>query len=389
MADISTTYLGLKLESPLIAASSGITGTVERMKRAQEQGIGAVVVKSMFENSISRESPTPRFKIINRNLKSQRSFVFYSYEQASEFDIDRYAEEIYRAKKELSIPVIPSINCITDDGWKEYAKKMEEAGADALELNVSCPHGSIIFTGKDNVADEMVRITRMVRQTVQIPITVKMSAQLTAPLIVAKGLQDAGTDGVVMFNRLVGLDIDIDEEKPILHGGYAGHGGPWAIHYPLRWISEASPVLNIDICGTSGVANYADVVKYILAGAKAVEFCTAIFLEGYVIIKEFNKGLGEWMDKKGYKSIEDFRGKVSGKAILGTNEIDRRHGKVALIDEQKCIACGKCEKVCLYDSVVPSGGKFKIKDTCDGCGMCVQVCPVKAIEMVKYSNDFT
>jgi len=337
MADLITNYVGLKLRSPLIAGSAGITETVERMKKAEEEGAGAVVMKSIFEEEVSRVSPTPRFKLIHRLAGDREAFSFYSYEQASEWGLKRYAEEVSRAKKELKIPVIPSINCITEKGWLSYAKRMEEAGADALELNFSCPHGSITFRG-GKVEDEIIRMAKIIKNNVSLPLIAKLSPQLTSPLKIVKEIESLGINGVTIFNRITGIDINVNEEKPIMHEGYAGYGGPWAIHYSLRWISQIFPETKININGSGGVFSAEDVIKYLLAGATTVQIVTAIFLNGYGIIREINEGLKEYMKKKGYERIEDFRGKVIPK-IKGTYEIKRTHYLKAKINDNLIPPC--------------------------------------------------
>jgi len=337
MADLTTNYVGLKLRSPLIAGSAGITETVERMKKAEDNGAGAVVMKSIFEEEVSHTSPTPRFKLIRHLAGNRETFSFYSYEQASEWGLERYAEEVSQAKKELKIPIIPSINCITEKGWVSYTKRMEEAGADALELNFSCPHGSITFRG-GKIEDEILRMAKRVRDSVSLPLIVKLSPQLTSPLKMVKEIESFGINGVTIFNRLTGINIDVNEEKPIMHEGYAGHGGPWAIHYPLRWISQIFPETKIDISGSGGVFLAEDAIKYLLAGATTVQMVTAIFLNGYGIIREINEGLKEYMEKKGYKRIEDFRGKVVSK-IKGTYQIKRTHYLKAEIDDNLIPPC--------------------------------------------------
>ena len=337
MVDLMTNYVGLKLRSPLIAGSAGITETVERMKKAEEEGAGAVIMKSVFEEKVSHISPTPRFKLIHYSARNRESFSFYSYEQASEWGLRRYAEEVSQAKKKLKIPVIPSINCITEEGWVSYAKMMEKAGADALELNFSCPHGSITFRG-GNVEDEIIRVAKMVRNGVSLPLVAKLSPQLTSPLKVVKKIESLGINGITIFNRLTGIDININEEKPIMHEGYAGHGGPWAIHYPLRWISQISPETKIDISGSGGVFSSNDVIKYLLAGATTVQIVTAIFLNGYGVIREINEGLKEYMKKKEYERVEDFRGKVVPK-IKGTYQIKRTHYLKAKINDNLIPPC--------------------------------------------------
>ena len=382
MPSLETTYVGLKLRSPVIVASSGASEKLEHMRMAEDQGAGAVVMKSLFEKEVTRVAPTPRFAVLRHDLKNNKTFTFYSYEQASVWGPERYAQEVAAARENLSIPVIASINCHTDNGWARYARMMEEAGAPAIELNLSCPHSSIAFSGGD-VVKNMLGAIEIVRAEVRIPIFAKLSGQLTTPVSVVMEVERLGADGVVMFNRFAGLDIDIEREQPIMHGGYAGHGGPWAMLYPLRWVSEISPQTRLPISATSGVAAADDVVKYLLAGANNVQVCTAIYLSGFKILRTLNDGLLEWMRRKGYDSIDDFRGKVSGAAILGTEEIRREHHMIAQVDAERCVGCGMCSRVCLYSAPQITDGKAVMTDSCDGCGLCVYVCPKSAIAMME------
>ncbi len=342
MADLTTKFAKMTLKSPIIIASAGITETVERMEKCQQYGASAVVMKSYFEEEISRRSPTPRFKIIKHDLGRNKTWTLFSYEQASEWDIYRYAQEVTKAKSKLDIKIIPSINCTTDQGWIESAKILESAGADAIELNTSCPHGSITFRGKA-VEETIFNSVRLVRNAVSIPIIAKISPMLTSPIGVVKELENIGVDAVTIFNRMTALEIDIEEEKPIMHGGYAGHGGPWAIQYPLRWISEIRPKSNVDISGSGGVCDWRDVVKYILAGANTVQVCTAVIINGYEIIADLHKGLSEYMDRKGYKVIDDFRGKIATR-VLGTYDINRRKKAIAHINYEDHVA--PCMSAC-------------------------------------------
>jgi len=322
VADLRTTYVGLELDCPIIVASAGITETVERMRRCQDNGAAAVVMKSWFEEEISRHSPTPRFAVLRHDLGPEKTFTFLSYEQASEWDLERYAQEVADAKAQLAIKIIPSINCITDEGWESAARAVEAAGADAIELNTSCPHGSITFRG-GAVEETIFHTVELVRKAVKLPVIAKISPMLTSPIGVAKRLEEIGADAVTVFNRMTALEIDVQEERPILHGGYAGHGGPWAIQYPLRWISAMRPALHIDIAGSGGVATSDDVVKYLLVGATVVQTCTAVAMNGYGVLRELRDGLERWMNERGYKALDDFRGKVNA-LILGTQQVDRR-----------------------------------------------------------------
>ena len=342
MADLTTKYVGLTLKSPIVVASAGITETVERMKKCQDNGAGALVMKSYFEEEISRISPTPRFKVLRHDMGKNKTFSLFSYEQASTWDVHRYAQEVTNAKSQLDIKIIPSINCITDEGWVESAKIMEKAGADALELNTSCPHGSITFRG-GAVEDTIFNTVRLVREAVSLPIVAKISPMVTSPIGLAKGLEEIGVQGVTIFNRMTGLEIDIEEEAPIMHGGYAGHGGPWAVQYPLRWISQIRPEIKINIAGSGGVSSWQDVVKFILVGANVVQTCTAVVMNGYEVIGELLAGLEEYMDRKGYETLDDFRGRVSNR-ILGTHEIDRTFKYRAKISYDDHIA--PCTSAC-------------------------------------------
>jgi dihydroorotate dehydrogenase (fumarate) len=342
VANLTTKFIGLTLKSPIVIASAGITETVERMEKCQQYGAGAIIMKSYFEEVISRRSPTPRFKIIKHNLGRDKTFTLFSYEQASEWDIHRYAQEVSLAKSRLDIKIIPSINCTTDQGWVESAKILESSGADAIELNTSCPHGSITFRGKA-VEESIFNSVRLVREAVSTPIIAKISPMLTSPIGVVKELENIGADAVTIFNRMTALEIDIEQEIPVMHGGYAGHGGPWAIQYPLRWISEIRPNVKIGIAGSGGVSNWQDVVKYVLAGANVVQVCTAVIINGYEIVEDLLNGLEGYMDRKGYETVDDFRGKVSTR-ILGTRDIDRRRKAIAHIDYENHVA--PCVSAC-------------------------------------------
>lgn len=384
--DLSCEYVGLKLKNPIVVASSGLTENLKNMKKAEEHGAACVVVKSLFEEEVCRISPTPRFEIIERRMGKLRSHTFYSFEQASGFDEHEYFEEVRKAVNILSIPVIPSINCISDEGWKKYSKMAEEAGAPALELNVSCPHGSISFRGGD-VEEKILNVARLVRDTIKIPIIVKLPMQLSSPISMALMLERIGVNGVVMFNRLTGLDIDIESERPIMHGGYAGHGGPWSFNAVLRWVAASSPHLNISIAASGGVGSGIDVAKFIYAGADVVEVCSLIYLMGYEAIGMILKELQQFMEQKSYKSLHEFRGKVSGPKILNNEQIDRRHIYVAKIDPKLCSVCDICRKVCIYDAPYRSESTYVISDACDGCGLCVKLCPTKAIDLVPRGKE--
>jgi len=338
MADLSVEFAGLCLKNPIIVSSAGITENVEKMRLCQEHGAAAVVIKSYFEEEVCRTNPSPRYTVIRRDMEDQRAFGFFSYEQASKWPIERYAEEVARAVAELDIAIIPSINCITEAGWVEAARAVAGAGAHAIELNTSCPHGSITFRGGE-VEGTIAATARSVRRAVpHTPLIAKISPMLTSPLAVVKALREEGIDAFTIFNRMTALDIDLDSESPIMHGGYAGYGGPWALQYALRWISEIARALPVQIAGSGGVTSGGDAAKYILAGAQAVQVCSAVALNGYEVIGRIVDGLNAWMDSKGHADLAAVRG-AAARRIVGTREVDRTKKFNAFIHRELRAPC--------------------------------------------------
>ncbi|MFW5897200.1 MAG: 4Fe-4S binding protein, partial [Bacillota bacterium] len=219
---------------------------------------------------------------------------------------------------------------------------------------------------------------------VSIPVIAKMPSQLTNPYTTALNLEQNGADAVIMFNRLVGLDIDTRSCAPVMHGGFAGHGGPYAIYYRLRWIAQTYPEISIPICGTGGVSTGEDVAKYILSGATAIQLATAAIVEGYAAFGRIVDEFAAWMERGSHADIESVRG-LATQGILGIEEIDRSQTVRAAIRREKCTACGLCFRVCIYDAVSELAGDplpaYRIGERCVGCGLCEQLCPYDAITM--------
>jgi dihydroorotate dehydrogenase (fumarate) len=228
---------------------------------------------------------------------------------------------------------------------------------------------------------ELVEAMTAVGTTVHIPVIPKLLPQSTNPLHTALDLESQGADGVVMFNRFAGLDIDLEAQRPIMHGGAAGHGGPWSIYYCLGWIAGAFPHLHIPISGSGGVWEGDDIVKYLLAGATSVQVCSAVCLQGYDIVPRLLRRLQDWMGSKGYSSPEEFRG-LAARRVQGLAEVDRRRLLSAQVDPETCIGCGLCSRVCIYSAVETVPDVVILPHRCVGCGLCSEVCPADAIAMV-------
>lgn len=377
--DLSVEYCGLKLENPLVVAPAGITETVDRIKRCEDAGAGAVVMKSYFELPEARNFPTPAFKILRRSLTGDTTSTFYSYEQASHFDIERYGQELSQAADACDIPIMGSIMCVSEGGWQQALETCQQAGASAIEINTSCPHGPYALGG-GGVVEAVEQVIRLGRSLTNLPLIAKISPQLTDPISAAAALEKAGATAVVMFNRFTGLDIDLDRLAPIMHGGYAGHGGAWMLHYTLRWLSATYPALSIPIAASGGVTNGEDIAKLIAAGATVTQTCTAVVTQGYAVIDEMLGDLHRLMEIHGWDSLAELRGVVCDRIVDGA-DVDRRRRRIASIDEEACIGCGKCHEICIYGAIDPSETYSVLTDACSGCGLCAELCPVGCIRM--------
>jgi dihydroorotate dehydrogenase subfamily 1 len=393
--DLSVKYVGLELRNPILAASATPTWSLKSIKKCVENGAAGVVLKTLVSEAgaITRKWPCPRFTLLDVKKKEglPTSFVLYSIEQSCHFTPSEYREFVKKVKQEVDVPVIGSIMGKPFETWAELAKVVEEGGADAVELNMACPHLSeaVRGMGTEVGADPKIasEVTKLVKENVGIPVIPKLTLLAGNRLPeVAKGVEKAGADAVTMLNRLVGLEIDVRTAKPIMHQSYAGFGGPWARIYTQYWISKVAPQIKIPISATSGVWTWEDVVKYIMVGATTVQTCTAVLIKGYSAFKEFVTGLENFMKEHGYDTIKEMKG-IALKNITPLDQIDRDTLRKSYVIEENCTGCGLCVRVCKYDAVKMVNRKAKIDaDACDGCGLCTQICPADAIFMKKYSG---
>ncbi|NLC48930.1 MAG: dihydroorotate dehydrogenase-like protein [Bacteroidales bacterium] len=301
MINLSTEYAGLKLRNPLIAASSGLTNSIKKIKQLEKAGVGAIVLKSLFEEQIDSHSE-------KLNLTSD-------YPEASDYinayvemnHVEKYLDLIRDAKSACNIPIIASINCYKVARWIDFAKSIEEAGADALELNIF-----LINTGEfgDRYLEESyIKIVREVKKEISIPIIIKMARTVSnLPGLVEK-LEALGVSAVVLFNRFYQLDIDINAME-ITSGPVFSH--PEDFSETLRWTAITSGyVPDINIACSYGVHKWEDNIKGLLAGATAMQLCSVLYEKGLEIVPEMITCLEEWMSQNNYKSIDEFRGKLS------------------------------------------------------------------------------
>ncbi|MGD9496400.1 MAG: FAD-dependent oxidoreductase, partial [Armatimonadota bacterium] len=337
MPSLTTSFVGLNMPSPLIAGSAAITQSLDLMKRAEDAGAGAVIMKGFSDIVAMRVSPAPRYRIIEHEMADRDAFTFYSYEQASSRDAHEYAEELARAREALSIPVIANVDCQSLESWLENTAIIAQAGPSAMELNVSCPHGSIAFSGQD-VERRILEVVAGVRAQVSLPLIIKLTPQLTAPPSFVAACQEIGVEAVTLFNRFTGLEVDVETGRPVMHGGYAGHGGPWARNFVLRWVNTIAPQTALQISASGGVSEPEHALAYIMAGAQTVQICTGIYLEGYEILTRLNAQLLEYMQRRGIESLDEIRGELNDR-IVPLEEVDRRHLVVAQIQPRGTPPC--------------------------------------------------
>jgi dihydroorotate dehydrogenase (fumarate) len=304
--DLSVSYLGLKLRNPLLVAASSLTGTPAKLKRCEEAGAGAVVLKSLFEEQIEVQTA----QLEREGDYAHPEAADYLRQIGLRLNQDQYLKLVSEAKASLSIPVIASLNCVSPRGWTGYAAKLAGAGADAIELNIALlasdfEHGAV------DIEATYLKIVQSICAQVKLPVAVKLGPYFTSLPQTALALRRAGASALVLFNRFYQLDFDI--EKLALTPGY--HlSSPDEIHQSLRWIALLSAELGCDLCASTGVHDGAGVVKQLLAGAKAVQLCSALFLKGMGRLGECLKELEGWMKRHRFERIEDFRGKMCQEA---------------------------------------------------------------------------
>lgn len=307
MADISTKYMGLKLRNPIIAGSSGMTDNIESLVSLEKAGVGAVVLKSLFEEEILQELQSNLNKMTSDLFLYPETVDYYEYLDTPHESPEQYLQLIKDAKHSLSIPVIASINCISAGQWTYFPKRIEASGADALELNLFVLPSDLKRSSTEN-EQVYFEIIREVRKQVKIPIAIKLSYYFSNLALMLKELSETGIQGLVLFNRFYSPDIDIDSLE--VTSGYV-LSSPSDIANSLRWIAIMSQRVSCDLAASTGVHNGKAAIKQLLAGAHAVQVASALYKSGPSVIEEMITELKSWMRYHKFKKIDDFRGKLS------------------------------------------------------------------------------
>ncbi len=305
MSDLSTTYLGIPLKNPLVVGASNLVTDISNLIKLEEEGAAAIVYKSLFEEQIQLESYAME--------EEQNLYEDWDAEHASIFPMLGHAgpmEHLHKlkiVKDTLQIPVIGSLNCVNEATWVEYAVKMAETGVDALELNF---YANVIDPEKseEDIIDEQLRVLKAVKEAVEIPISVKLSPFYTNAFRVVKKMEASGADGFVLFNRLFQPDIDLEKEE---HHYPYNFSSAVDSRIALRYAGLLHKQIHGTIVSNTGILNGSDALKMIMAGADATQIVSAIYKRGTSHVGKMLRDMEEWMDIHGYKTLDEFKGKLA------------------------------------------------------------------------------
>jgi dihydroorotate dehydrogenase (fumarate) len=324
--DLTTTYLGLNLKNPIVPSAGPLSHTVDSMKRLEDAGASAIVMYSLFEEQIVHDAAELNY-FLTQGTESFAEALTY-FPEADDYNLgpEEYVEHIHRAKGTLGIPVIGSLNGVSAGGWVKFARKIEEAGADAIELNVYYIPTDPALTGTA-VEERYIDVLREVKSTVKIPVAIKLSPFFSSMANMARRLDDAGANGLVLFNRFYQPDFDLEvlEVTPnvIL-------STPQAMRLPLRWVAILHGQVKASIAATSGIHTTQDVLKMLMAGADVTMMCSALLKHGAGRIGEVLTELTRWMEEHEYESVRQMKGSMSQKSVADPAAFERANYMKAL-----------------------------------------------------------
>lgn len=326
MIDLTTQYLGFTLRTPLVASASPLSYEVDDIKRMEDSGISAVVLYSLFEEQLEEESHDLHH-YLTHGTESYAEALSY-FPEPNEFDIgpEAYLDHIRKIKQSVDIPIVASLNGYTHGGWTQFAKLMEEAGADAIELNIyDVPTDADLSS--EAMEKDYLKTLEGVKQSVSVPVSLKLSPYFNNLSHVAKKFDDIGIDALVLFNRFFQPDFDLDhlEVKP-----HMLLSTQHDMRLPLRWIALLYGNIQCDLAGTSGIHTSTDVLKMMMAGANIAMLCSVLIRDGIQQIEVIEKGIIHWMEEHEYESIKQMQGSMSRMKCHTPNEFERAQYRKAL-----------------------------------------------------------
>jgi dihydroorotate dehydrogenase (fumarate) len=326
--DLRTTYLGLDLDNPIVPSASTLSSRIDTLKRLQDSGAGAVVMQSLFEEQIEHEELQTHRVLETGVDQFPEAASFFPELEEYNTGPDEYLRHLEASKHALEIPVIGSLNGISVGGWLRYAKLIEAAGADALELNVYFIAADPDETGAD-VERRYVELVASVRQTVSIPLAVKIGPYFSSVPNMARRLVEAGADGLVVFNRFVQPDINLDtlEIEQTLHLSTSDE-----LLLGLRWIAILDGRVDASLAATTGVHTAEDALKVLLAGADVAMMASALFRQGPEHVATVRDGIASWLEERGYSSLAQMKGSLSDRNVADPVAYSRANYMKMLVD---------------------------------------------------------
>jgi dihydroorotate dehydrogenase (fumarate) len=307
MADLSTVFAGLHLKNPIIIGSSGLSDTIESIQELENKGAAAVVLKSLFEEEILKEMNASMHRMSSDGFLYPETVDFYEFMESPDEPTVKYLEHIRKAKQSVNIPILASINCITASQWTYFPRQLQQAGADAIELNIFILPSDFSRPAEEN-EKAYLDIIKEVKKQVSIPIVVKLSYYFSNLASFLQKISNSGIDGLVLFNRFYNPDIDIDSLE---FTAGAVLSNPSDLYLSLRWIGILSGRSGCSLCASTGIHDGSALIKQLLAGANAVEIASSVYINGPDQIQLMLDELESWMSGKKMENISQFRGMLS------------------------------------------------------------------------------
>jgi dihydroorotate dehydrogenase (fumarate) len=324
--DLTTTYLGMKLRTPLVPSASPLSEEIDNIKRLEDAGAAAVVLYSLFEEQLALERLELHHHLTHGTESFAESLTYFPEPEEFHLGPEGYLNHIRKAKEAVNIPIIASLNGTSVGGWTEFAKQMQQAGADALELNVYYIPTETDLDGAQ-VEQTYIDILKAVKSAVTIPVAIKMSPYFSNMANVAKRLDEAGANALVLFNRFYQPDIDLEtlEVRP-----HVILSTPQAMRLPLRWVAILYGRIKANLAATSGIHNAEDVLKMLMAGANVTMLCSTLLHNGIGHLRVIEQNLREWMEAHEYISVKQMQGSMSQKHCADPTAFERAQYMKAL-----------------------------------------------------------